>query len=528
MVLTVGNVMKLGKVNECTVVAGNKGMNRVVKHITIIEVPEVAKWLKGNELLLTTLFSIRNDEQAQVSLIQKLNASGVSGLAIKLSQMDKIPESIIKSANELDFPIIKIPLHIKYLDILTPVMNRLVNDKVVLQEDVHQATSLLEEALHDNKGLDVFAENLKAIVKSPITIESEILNIDINYGENVVPLKKEEIFELSLIKRPLKFEREVNDSIIPTIVAPVIIDQVYYGNITCWLDDVSDFSMDMAVLERAATLLTIEFLKMKAKNDVELQYENDFVKELIYSENIKKRSVVERSNGFKVSDETNTVCLILNVKSANDNEDNKLKGNKVYEEIKKINPSSLIGYLSKGIVVIYTKKFDERLEENELKNYYDKVSNRLGENFKLSMGVGRLERGIEGVQISFQQALKALNLGKSIKNNQEDRLYRYDNLGVYILLDQLYGTVELDEFYIDNFKNLLNQDNGRVLIETLKVYFKNNESLKLSSDKLFIHVNTLKYRLKKIEEITNQKMNSTEGKLNLYLSLKIYQMNEND
>ena len=156
------DVMKLGKLNECEIVAGHKGLNRIVKHITIIEVPEVAKWLKGNELLLTTLYSVRNDEEGQISLIQKLNASGVSGLAIKPSQLVEIPQSIIDSANALDFPILKIPVNIKYLDILTPVMNRLVNDKVILQEDVTQATSLLEEVLLNNKGLTVFKENLKA------------------------------------------------------------------------------------------------------------------------------------------------------------------------------------------------------------------------------------------------------------------------------------------------------------------------------------------------------------------------------
>lgn len=530
MVLTMENVMKLGRLNECTIVAGSNGLNRVVKHITIIEVPEVAQWLKGNELLLTTLYSIRNDEQAQVSLIQELNTSGVSGLAIKLSQMDEIPESIIKSANDLDFPIIKIPIEIKYLDILTPVMNRLVNDKVILQEDVYQATSLLEEALHENKGLDIFAENLQAIVKNPITIESEILNIDINFGKNLESLKKEDRFELSLIKRPLKFERKIDGKVFTTIVAPVIIEQNYYGNITCWLNDTTDFSMDMAVLERAATLLTVEFLKMKARNDIELQYENDFVKELIFSENIKKRSVIERANGFKITANTNTVCLIFNAEhiSNNDFDEGEFNKNKVYKGIKNLNPSSIMGQISNNFVLIYSRNNTEKLNESELTNYYNTIKKIFGESFEVFMGAGRIEKGVQGIQDSFQQALKAMSLGRSISKGDDEHIYRYDNLGVYILLDKLYGTTELEGFYSDILKNLLNHDGGLDLIETLRIYFYNNESLKVSSEKLFIHVNTLKYRLKKIQELTKQNINTTEGKMNLYLTLKIYNMKSVD
>lgn len=527
MTLTMHDVMKLGKLNECEIVAGHRGLNRIVKHITIIEVPEVAKWLKGNELLLTTLYSVRNDEEGQISLIHKLNAAGVSGLAIKPSQLVEIPQSIIDSANDLDFPILKIPVNIKYLDILTPVMNRLVNDKVILQEDVTQATSLLEEVLLNNRGLKVFKENLKAIINNSITIESKLLNEQLVENSQVEPLNEQQIFELILIKRPLKLMRKRDGENNPCIVAPVILEGEYSGNITSWINDDSNLSMDIAVLERAVTLLSIEFLKIKAKLEVEHRYENDFVRELLYSENVNRKNMLEWSRHFKVSNQSLSICVLFSTKH---NEVEKFKEEKlnyinVYNSVKKLYPDVLIGQSGKGLSVILTvNQIEDFYNSNILSELYTAVEKNTGADSELIMGVGRAELGLKGIQTSFQQAEMALLLGENIKKDKESNVFEYDELGVFLLLDKLKDTKEIDTLYINIIGNLIEQDQNYELLNTLKAYFENDESLKITADKLFIHVNTLKYRMKKVEKITKQKFSTSEGKFNLNLALKILKM----
>lgn len=527
MTLTMNDVMNLGKLNECEVVAGHQGMNRVVKHISVIEVPEVAKWLKGNELLLTTLYSIRNDEEGQISLIQKLNASGVSGLAIKPSQLPDIPQSIIDSANELNFPIIKIPVEIKYLDILTPVMNRLVNDKIILQEDVTQATSLLEEVLLNNRGIVVFKENLKAIIKNPISIESELLSDQLLDGHRIEPLSEEQIFELILIKRPLKLKRKIKGETVPCIVAPVILEGEYFGNISSWIDGTSDLSMDIAILERAVTLLSIEFLKIKAKIEVEHQYENDFVRELLYSENINRKNIVEWGSHFRISNYSISTCLILSVRNTENNETDHsmLKDINIYNKLKSLTPEILLGYSGKGLTIIVTASNKRRAEDAEVfKEYYKIIKNNIDAKYNLIMGAGRPEKGIKGIQTSFEQAEMAMLLSEKIDKKDEYQIYSYNELGAYLLLDTLKTSKELDTFYYNILGNLLETDKNHELLNTLKEYFNHDESLKVTADYLFIHVNTLKYRMKKVEKITNQDLNTSEGKLNLNLALKIFDM----
>ena len=70
------------------------------------------------------------------------------------------------------------------------------------------------------------------------------------------------------------------------------------------------------------------------------------------------------------------------------------------------------------------------------------------------------------------------------------------------------------------------------LLDTLIKYFRNNENQKQTCKELFIHVNTLQYRLKKIEALCGLHMNDMQEKINLYVSLLSHMMenwrNDND
>ena len=62
------------------------------------------------------------------------------------------------------------------------------------------------------------------------------------------------------------------------------------------------------------------------------------------------------------------------------------------------------------------------------------------------------------------------------------------------------------------------------LMETLDAYLNENANIIETSDKLFIHRNTLKYRLKKIENLLNVNLHSLEDCLKLLLAMKAYKI----
>nr|EHZ7766263.1 helix-turn-helix domain-containing protein [Providencia rettgeri]EIJ7169405.1 helix-turn-helix domain-containing protein [Providencia rettgeri] len=68
---------------------------------------------------------------------------------------------------------------------------------------------------------------------------------------------------------------------------------------------------------------------------------------------------------------------------------------------------------------------------------------------------------------------------------------------------------------------LLHEDSNGVLIKTLTVWFKNNLLSRETAKELFIHRNTLDYRLKRISEITKLDLLTIESKVLLYVALQL-------
>ncbi|MFB4167367.1 PucR family transcriptional regulator [Virgibacillus sp. JSM 102003] len=524
MSLSLRNAMKLGKFCECEIVAGEKGLNRIIENITIMEVPEVVQWLKGKELILTSLFAIKDDSDAQNLLVRNLHNAGATALAIKPSQFIKsIPDGILDSANKLGFPIIKIPDDVKYLDILSPVMNHIFNDKVVLQEDLEQATQVLHEISMNAQGVDGFVENVGYLTKNMITIESEFSYILVPSPEGYIsPLRKEQVYELSVIQRPIQYERKYEDEIVSCIVAPIIVDGQYYGNITSWGVNNDHLSIDLAILEKASSLLSLEFLRLKVKYDIEQQYKSDFMRELLFSETIKEKNLIEWGDKYLITKDTGYVCLLFSVRDSHSEAKNyvELKDYQINSVLQDLKDDMLVGHIRNGICIIFPVQEESGNMEELYSEIYNALSKYVGSSVKLSLGIGRIGKGPEGIQKSFLQAEQALHLSETVKNSQQ--IVYYNDLGAYRLINQLNGNRELLDFYDETIGKIVKQDINNQLLTTLQTYFFHDEILKITASSLYIHVNTLKYRINKIETITGCDLKTSEGKMNLYLGLKIH------
>ncbi|SFB20686.1 purine catabolism regulatory protein [Cohnella sp. OV330] len=102
----------------------------------------------------------------------------------------------------------------------------------------------------------------------------------------------------------------------------------------------------------------------------------------------------------------------------------------------------------------------------------------------------------------------------------------YDNLGVYALLYLIPGGEEREQFlrrYMAPLQQADRKGGGR-LAETLEMFFRCNGNIKLTSEKLYAHYNTIVYRLDKIQSILGVSLDDPEDRLQLQLSLKLGQI----
>ena len=153
----------------------------------------------------------------------------------------------------------------------------------------------------------------------------------------------------------------------------------------------------------------------------------------------------------------------------------------------------------------------------------NKILKETGEQMSgliVRMGLGGYYEGVDKLKKSFAEASLALKLAKD-SGTQSYVLYR--NAGIYKFLNKLNDKKVMIDFYEETLGVLLRYDaeNNTEFTETLRVYLEEGENTAGAIGRLYIHRNTLQYRLRRIEEILQQSLKNSEEKINLQIAFKI-------
>lgn len=137
----------------------------------------------------------------------------------------------------------------------------------------------------------------------------------------------------------------------------------------------------------------------------------------------------------------------------------------------------------------------------------------------LKLGLGRTSQNTHSIKESYTDALKVISLirKKLITKN----FMHYSELGVFRLLCEIEDANRIQEFCMENIQNLIeaDQNNHSQLLKTLRVYLFNNCNLLKTSQHLFIHRNTLLYRLNLIRDILKRDLDDAFVRHELFLSI---------
>jgi hypothetical protein len=111
------------------IIAGKEGLDRDIKDIDVLEIPDGVYWTKENEFNITTGYFFKDSPKDLVKLIEIQNDKKAAGMGIKLGRfIDTIPETAIKKANECKFPLILIPVDMGYSEIIWPVISYILGE----------------------------------------------------------------------------------------------------------------------------------------------------------------------------------------------------------------------------------------------------------------------------------------------------------------------------------------------------------------------------------------------------------------
>lgn len=153
-----------------------------------------------------------------------------------------------------------------------------------------------------------------------------------------------------------------------------------------------------------------------------------------------------------------------------------------------------------------------------LKKIAEAWHNGMKEYLKMDVkiAIGEYHAGLSGTAKSYQQASNTLIAGLKLEPKKNIFTYKEYYLPVFLLMAAREGLTE----DLDPLSAVLSiKDPKGELTATLRVFIETNGDMNGAAQQLFIHRNTLRYRLDKITEITGKDPRKTTELLHLYIAL---------
>lgn len=180
-------------------------------------------------------------------------------------------------------------------------------------------------------------------------------------------------------------------------------------------------------------------------------------------------------------------------------------------------------YMWKNDSLILAIPYDKQQAESRCESICENLreeARRTMNGLVIHIGLGDCCDGIECLRKSYSEARLALKL---IEDNPDFACMSYKNAGIYKFLNRVDNKNAMREFFFETMGPLLRYDrkNRTEFFKTIQAYLEEGENTMRTSKRLYIHRNTLQYRLGRIEEILNLSLKDSEEKLDLQVACKL-------
>ena len=242
-----------------------------------------------------------------------------------------------------------------------------------------------------------------------------------------------------------------------------------------------------------ASVLSVAFSNIKFYYDEKYDRSN-FIKNVILDNILLGDIHLKARELFFNNDVSRTVILIRSM-DANDVS--------VYDVVQNLFPDKakdfVISINETDIALVKETKIgiDSKTIEKLASTIADTISSEFYTH--VVIGIGTTVSSIKDLARSFKEAQAALEVGKVF--DTEKTIVSYDNLGIARLIYQLPTTL-CETFLKEVFKRGSIESLDQETLFTIQRFFENNLNVSETSRKLFVHRNTLVYRLEKIKKIT--------------------------
>lgn len=539
--MKMAEVMHMPLLKHAKIAAGQLGMNRSVASVNMMDAPDIIHYLKPNELLLTTAYAIKESPNDLLELVRQMADKQCAGLGIKTKRfISEIPASVLQLADELNFPIVEIPLDSPLGELTTQILSYILEkrtDELRYALETHQAFSRI---VMEGKGMTGVMNSLSTLIQHPVLLIDHWgqVTVQSRSPHPISPQKKKTLSDLSKSIRTTgaRYFSLLADQE-PVSAFPIEIYRQRQGFILV-LGTMLDDPFSVLAVEQAANVARFEFMKQYALEESSRRIKNEFFADFLDEQITSDEEIINRGKYYGLQKRQAYKCIVAGIDDSTeiyskkfvDREDsfNQFK-DQIYEylddrftRLKK--PYILFTKAHQFVMLLPVEDAhaEPESEEQDWNGILRSIQDRLYEDLEvsLSFGVGNYAEQLTDIPACFHKALESLRSGYESRKKRFIQSYRVKELAELL---RMIPHKNLKQFYDNTLKGLAdsNDREDMNLIQTIAVYMENNCLISETAKQLYIHRNTVSYRLNKCEEILGRSLKDPNEVLKLRVALMV-------
>ncbi len=541
---TVADVLKQELLQEARVVAGAGGLDHEVEWVHNVGVPDAPFWLNGGELVLTTGINLPEDADGRVNYLREMIAKGVAGLCLSVGRyMPQIPDYLCAVADEHAFPLIAIPYQTRFIDVARTI------NQLIAQRDVKRALMIqqrLTQLVLEGGDLAALAKTLASLVQQSVSIEDE--NFQAYANHNIAPVDEARRYtqqyghtdprlvqaleergilpEIRRTLRPVSIVQMPDVGLeMERILAPIVVNSEIYGYVWIIADDRPLGELERMAIESGATIAALLLLREEAVQREEAIQRGDLLAALMQSHaatDNQSEVLLDRALRYGI-DLRQPYRLLCVYRGTHPTDQPTHKLSRLYQrttiQIEQEGWSAVAGIFSgQLLLLVQDSRAMSEIAADLLRTLQTEAASQT-----TRIGISGSHRGVKGVAQAYSESRDALQIAERLRFSH--RVTSFDDLGYLHTLFRAGPDALSTSRYAPGLRQLLDEQQAD-LFHTLEVYLDCGGNGMAASEQLHIHRSSLIYRLGRIMQICDVRLDDPQTRTNLQVALKLLRLFE--
>lgn len=532
-------VLALPRFSDLQLLSSHSNLTQPLESVEITETPDVADFIPKNVMILTTAMIYKDDQEKLKPFIDSLKQAECTALGIKVGRfLDEISPEIVAYASAVDLPLIKIPSTQPLGGLLHEIVGYLRDSKTEQMSAAFDIQKRFSTLLMQDVDATRFIAEFAKILNAPIILLSPwqqvIAHSNYFYGNQksaeffIKQLSKDHFQQLAQEKKIFRLQDERQENIqvagfpirvndyFPYYLLVLSPEQIPYP--------ISEFAIDQAIL-----VLTFMLFKNQKIAESFEHLKTDFLDRLLdtHQEALSKhQNWLELWKNYRLINSDYYQLAIVYGVTKPENETHiryqQAEGQLIFQWLKEQLPEILpdvalfkLKNQNKSILIFQSKKNDHLMI---LQNLAERLQQALPITIRFALG--NAYENLEDLPNSYIEASSTLEA--SLHAQKPATVQLFHPKGLAGLFEKI-GTEDVEYFCQQQLKELAypTEPTLQELRKTLKVFLDFNCEITKTANALYLHRNTIKYRMNQCEKLLDTSIQEPETSLLLRVALEL-------